>query len=112
MLFRSSLPARVEFLQRDYAYFLATPEELKRTIDFLKELHGKETLQYWKDLIDQQNWATLVQQLLEQHYDALYRRSQHSNYVNYNQATCYQTSDLSNEGIQLLATSILKGLAS
>ena len=108
----ASLPARVEFLQRDYDYFLATPEELKRTIDFLKELHGKETLQYWKDLIDQQNWATLVQQLLEQHYDALYRRSQHSNYVNYNQATCYQTSDLSNEGIQLLATSILKGLAS
>ena len=106
----ASLPARVEFLQRDYAYFLTDPEELKRTIDFLKELHGKETLQHWKDLIDQRNWETLVQQLLEQHYDALYRRSQHSNYVNYNRATCYPSSDLSNEGIQILATSILKGL--
>lgn len=104
--------ARVEFLQRDYVYFLEDPAELKKTIDFLKELHGKETLQHWKELIDQQNWANLVEELLEQHYDALYRRSQHSNYINYKDAICYQTADLSDQGIQLLAAQILKGQAS
>ena len=108
----ASLPARVEFLQKDYVYFLENPEELKKTIDFLKELHGKETLQYWKELIDQKNWATLVEQLLEKHYDALYRRSQNSNYVNYDQAPNYYTADLSAKGIQMLATEILKGQTS
>jgi len=108
----ASLSARVKFLQKDYAYFLEDPEELKKTIDFLKELHGKETLQYWKELIDQKNWATLVEQLLEKHYDALYRRSQNSNYVNYDQAPNYYTADLSAKGIQMLATEILKGQTS
>ena len=84
----------------------------EKTIDFLKELHGKETLQYWKELIDQKNWATLVEQLLEKHYDALYRRSQNSNYVNYDQAPNYYTADLSAKGIQMLATEILKGQTS
>lgn len=108
----ASLSARVKFLQKDYAYFLEDPEELKKTIDFLKELHGKETLQHWKELIDQKNWATLVEQLLEKHYDALYRRSQNSNYVNYDQAPNYYTADLSAKGIQMLATEILKGQTS
>lgn len=108
----ASLSARVKFLQKDYAYFLEDPEELKKTIDFLKELHGKETLQHWKELIDQKNWATLVEQLLEKHYDALYHRSQNSNYVNYDQAPNYYTADLSAKGIQMLATEILKGQTS
>jgi len=108
----ATLAARVEFLQGDYAYFLKDPEALKETIDFLKELHGKETLQHWKDLIDQKNWSTLVEQLLKNHYDALYSRSQHSNYMNYTQAICYQTADLSTQGIHRLATEILKGQAS
>ena len=105
----ASLAARVEFLQSDYDYFLKDPEELKKTIDFLKELHGKETLQHWKDLIDQKNWATLVAQLLEKHYDALYRRSQNTNYVHYDKATCYNTADLSAKGIKILAQQIMMG---
>jgi tRNA 2-selenouridine synthase len=54
-------------------------------------------------------WTTLVTELLEQHYDALYRRSQNSNYVNYEKATSYNTADLTAKGIDILAKQILMG---
>jgi tRNA 2-selenouridine synthase len=101
--------ARVAFLIDDYPYFINQPDNLISTIDFLKELHGKERLDHWKTLVHQKEWRQLVSELLEKHYDALYKRSQNSNYVNYEKAPCYQTADLSAKGIEILATQILMG---
>jgi exonuclease V gamma subunit len=53
--------------------------------------------------------SVLVTELLEQHYDALYRRSQNSNYVNYETAKSFNTADLSAKGIDILAKQILMG---
>jgi tRNA 2-selenouridine synthase len=103
----ASTDARVQFLIADYPYFINQPDNLTRTIDFLKELHGKEQLEEWKALIQQKQWSQLVTELLNKHYDALYKRSQNSNYVNHEQAPSYQTADLSAKGIEILATQIL-----
>jgi tRNA 2-selenouridine synthase len=101
--------ARVDFLIHDYPYFIDQPDNLIRTIGFLKELHGKETLEHWKNLILSQEWVQLVSELLEKHYDALYKRSQNSNYLHYEKAPCFTTADLSAKGIEILATQILAG---
>jgi tRNA 2-selenouridine synthase len=105
----ASIEARVEFLISDYDYFVQDPQHLISTIDYLKDLHNNETLSRWKALAQDGQWATLVTELLEQHYDALYRRSQNSNYVNYETATSYNTADLSAKGIDILAKQILMG---
>jgi tRNA 2-selenouridine synthase len=105
----ATIEARVAYLIEDYAYFIQDPENLIRTIDYLKELHSKETLTHWKELIEAREWSLLVTELLEKHYDALYRRSQNSNYVNYEKAQPYQTADLSAKGIEILAKQILMG---
>mgnify|MGYP003862100051 CR=1 FL=1 len=100
---QASIEARVEFLISDYDYFIQDPQHLISTIDYLKDLHSKETLARWKSLAQEGQWPTLVSELLEQHYDALYRRSQNSNYVNYETATSFNTADLSAKGIDILA---------
>ena len=105
----ATIEARVAYLIEDYAYFIQDPENLIRTIDYLKELHSKETLAHWKELIEAREWSLVVTELLEKHYDALYRRSQNSNYVNYEKAQPYQTADLSAKGIEVLAKQILMG---
>ena len=103
----ATMDARVDYLIHDYAYFINEPSNLVSTLDFLKELHSKEKLEHWKTLARESQWPLLVQELLEQHYDALYRRSQNSNYVNYEKATSYNTADLSAKGIDILAKQIL-----
>ncbi len=103
----ATMNARVDYLIHDYAYFINEPSNLVSTLDFLKELHSKEKLEHWKTLARESQWPLLVQELLEQHYDALYRRSQNSNYVNYEKATNYDTADLSAQGIDILAKQIL-----
>ncbi len=103
----ATMDARVNYLIHDYAYFIKEPDNLISTIDFLKELHSKEKLGHWKTLAKEGQWPLLVQELLEQHYDALYRRSQNSNYVNYEKAINYNTADLSAKGIEILAKQIL-----
>lgn len=103
----ATIEARVNYLIHDYAYFINEPSNLVSTLDFLKELHSKEKLEHWKTLAKESQWLLLVQELLEQHYDALYRRSQNSNYVNYEKATNYNTADLSAHGIDILAKQIL-----
>lgn len=103
----ATIDARVAFLIDDYPYFIEQPDNLIHTIGFLKELHGKEKLDHWRDLVLQKEWKQLVRELLEQHYDALYKRSQNSNYVNYEQAPCYTTADLSAKGIDILAHQLM-----
>ena len=103
----ATMDARVDYLIHDYAYFINEPSNLVSTLDFLKEIHSKEKLEHWKTLARESQWPLLVQELLEQHYDALYRRSQNSNYVNYEKATSYNTADLSAKGIDILAKQIL-----
>jgi tRNA 2-selenouridine synthase len=100
-------PARVEFLLRDYAYFLEDPRWLAEKLGHLRGLQSNETLARWLELVEAGDFRTLVTQLLEQHYDPLYQRSQSRNYADYGDAPAFVADDLSTEGIRTLAREIL-----
>lgn len=101
--------ARVAFLLRDYDYFLDRPEFLLRRLDALKALVSRDTLTGWQAAIAEGNWTTLVDQLLAEHYDPLYQRSQHTNYTSLADAPVFTARDLDPTGIQRLAEAIAAG---
>ncbi|MCX7150124.1 MAG: tRNA 2-selenouridine(34) synthase MnmH [Rhodocyclales bacterium] len=103
----ASLQARVEFLLRDYDYAIADPAWLVERLEHLKGLQSKETLEHWRGLIAEQDFATLVEQLLTLHYDPLYQRSQASNYNSFEAAIRYATDRLDTAALDKLAAEIL-----
>lgn len=104
----ATLEARVAFLLKDYDYFLTQPEFLGQRLDALRTLQSRETLERWKMLIGQSNWPSLVGELLEQHYDPLYQRSQDRNYTGMQDSGNFATDDLSADGISRLAAAIVQ----
>jgi tRNA 2-selenouridine synthase len=76
----ATLAARVAFLLKDYDYFLSQPEFLGERLEVLRSLQSRETLARWQQFIQDEDWPTLVRELLELHYDPLYRRSQDHNF--------------------------------
>jgi tRNA 2-selenouridine synthase len=108
----ATTPARVRFLIGDYDYFLANPALLKEKLDLLKTLQSNDTLTRWRMLIDAGDWPALVGELLELHYDPLYRRSQGKNYAQFPRAPRFATDDLSPAALRNLASQILASEAS
>ncbi|UCV29927.1 tRNA 2-selenouridine(34) synthase MnmH [Ferribacterium limneticum] len=104
----ATLDARVAFLLKDYDYFLTLPEFLCGRLDALRTLQSRETLDRWQQLIRDGDWPTLVRELLEQHYDPLYQRSQDRNYTGLQNPGSFSTDDLSEDGIQRLAAAIVQ----
>lgn len=71
---------RVRFLLEDYPFYLQQPERLVTQLGFLKAVHSREQLQHWQEMIERRDFASLVEELLEQHYDPLYSRSMNRHY--------------------------------
>ena len=103
----ASREARIEFLLRDYAYLGDDPETLKANLDRLKRMLDKNTLKRWQSLADTHDLAQLFAELIDLHYDPLYRRSQNGNYVRFSDATRVVTADLTATGVERLARDIL-----
>ena len=92
---------------RDYDYFLTRPHWLIEQLGHLRGLQSNETLAHWTALIEAGKFRALVEALLEQHYDALYQRSQERNYRDFSDATVIETDTLSPTRIELIAQRIL-----
>ena len=103
----ASLAARVAFLLVDYDYFLQAPDLLLQRLDRLKGMHSRETLNRWTEQVRSADWNHLVRELLEQHYDALYRRSQGLHFLGRRHPVAFVTDDLSPNGIADLARRIV-----
>jgi tRNA 2-selenouridine synthase len=103
----ATLDARVAFLLNDYDYFLTTPDFLLQRLDGIKNLHSREIFARWHELVRSADWPTLVRELLEQHYDALYRRSQNANFTGYRHPETFSTDNLSAGGIAELAARLV-----
>jgi len=103
----ATLDARVAFLLKDYDYFLTRQDFLCQRLDTLRTLQSRETLGRWQQLVHDGDWPTLVGELLEQHYDPLYQRSQDRNYAGMQDSGSFPTDDLSVDGIKRLATAII-----
>ena len=104
----ASIEARVAFLLQDYDYFYALPELLTQRLQALRGLQSNETLTRWLDCVTGQHWPQLVRELLELHYDPLYRRSQEHNFATSEQAPHFATDDLSPDGIARLAEALIQ----
>jgi tRNA 2-selenouridine synthase len=103
----ASFAARVEFLLRDYAYFLKAPEWLNSRLDVLDQQQSRVTIKRWQAYASSGEWQALVSELLELHYDPLYRRSQKNNFTGFGTAQNLATDDLSPAGINALAERIV-----
>ena len=101
------LTARVEFLLRDYDYAVADPAWLVERLGHLRGLQSNETLARWQTLIAAGAFPVLVDELLTQHYDPLYQRSQAHNYDSFGAATRYTTEKLDAASLDRLAEEIL-----
>ena len=98
---QASMAERVQFLLRDYDYFLSGPE-LEQQLERLKETCGGVAIERWKQLAQGKDFATLVAELLEQHYDRFYLRSMNRHAEGTPHAS-FATDDLSDAGIATLA---------
>jgi tRNA 2-selenouridine synthase len=105
----ATFAARVDFLLRDYAYFLEAPEWLSSRLDVLANVQSRATLARWHDYARTGEWRALVSELLELHYDPLYGRSQSRNFTHYSASQVLATDDLSPAGIEALARHIVAG---
>lgn len=100
--------ARVDYLLRDYAYFLDDPVWLNTRLEALRPLQGHQAVSRWHDYVARGAWRELVSELLEIHYDPLYRRSQQNSYAGLKTPTARHVScnDLADAGIAELARRI------
>ena len=101
--------ARLDFLVRDYAYLGADPAELCARLDHLSKLQSRETLTRWKALAASSELHTLYGELIDLHYDPLYRRSQNRNFTRIDAAQVLATDKLDRAGIADLAHRIAAG---
>ena len=74
------LAARVEFLLRDYDYFVADVDSFCERLNALRELRGKVVIDSWQTRARAGDWASVVQELLVEHYDPVYTRSMERNF--------------------------------
>jgi tRNA 2-selenouridine synthase len=102
----ASLDSRVDFLLGDYAYFLSAPDWFNSRLDVLNKLQSRETIARWQDYARAGQWRTLALELLDLHYDPLYRRSQKHNFSGLDHPKNFTTDDLSPAGIDRLAHQI------
>ncbi|MEY4561646.1 MAG: hypothetical protein RLZZ618_923 [Pseudomonadota bacterium] len=100
---------RVEFLLRDYAWLVESPDALVARLAALKGLVPNAELAEW------QAWATsgqlplLLSALLTRHYDPLYARSLGRSWTQLGTLRQVQTDDLSPAGVDALAERLVLG---
>ena len=98
--------ARIRLLIEDYTHFLNQPEALVRQLDLLSGLRGKKTIDNWKALIEQGDWAGLVSALLDEHYDPAYQRSITRNYAHGDLTDKLRMCDISTADFEEAARSL------
>ena len=103
---QASLEARVNFLLSDYAYWLDDPQ-LKAHLERLKPNCGQERVERWKALVSEKDFATLVSELLTEHYDHFYKRSLRQALTASDPARVFTATDLSPASINSLAQGIV-----
>lgn len=104
----ADIAARVDYLLRDYDYFLADPRWLIERLEQLRGLQSNETIDRWVRRVEAGDFPTLVAELLERHYDPLYRRSQDRGRTG--AVPIHVAQDLSEKGIASIAAEIIEAM--
>ncbi|MBK7282121.1 tRNA 2-selenouridine(34) synthase MnmH [Candidatus Aalborgicola defluviihabitans] len=101
---------RVALLLEDYDFFVQDSVHFCERLDVLAEFRGKAVVQAWKDQIHSGNFEPVVQELLTQHYDPVYRQSMLRNFTQYPQARAIAPDDHSMNAMGRLARQLLDRL--
>ena len=107
--FRLEAPAdvRVQLLLEEYRHFIGSPAALLEKLELLRDLHGAERLQLWREHLERGAWKPLVHDLLESHYDPAYRKSLTRNYRDAATATAVSIHDKSHSAFRAVARSLI-----
>ena len=100
---------RVALLMDEYRHFFSDPAMLGAQLDCLVGLHGREKVGAWKALAAAGEWQALVARLLEEHYDAAYRRSAAQNFPRLAAARALSVNSTQQDAFDRLASGILRG---
>ena len=76
----ADMPTRVQHLTAEYPLFVENSILLKSKLASLVELHGRDRVSRWHELIDRHSTGELVEDLLGNHYDPSYDRSIQRNF--------------------------------
>jgi tRNA 2-selenouridine synthase len=104
----ADVDTRVALLLEDYAHFVGEPGALAAKLDLLRDLHGAERIERWKEHLAAGRWQPLVRDLLESHYDPAYRRSLLRNYREAQGAGGLEVRDITPEGFSRLARALAR----
>lgn len=80
---RMSVEQRVSLLMRDYDHFVQDTEHFSERLQTLVALLGHATIDRWQSMIDANQVAGVVQELLSLHYDPKYFESMGRNFQHY-----------------------------
>ena len=103
---RAPITSRVNYLLRDYSYFCEQPDLLKSKVRFLAQYRSKSQIDFWYELIDNQQWATFVSEILEHHYDPSYSRSK-QRWAS-KRDRLYELNDLEEKDLDALVDTLVK----
>lgn len=95
VLLATSMEARLALLLTDYQHLIAAPQKLISLLHMLHSFHGQKRIEHWQNLVLSKDFRSLVTELLEQHYDPGYARSQGLHYPQLNQAATLAIDDIS-----------------
>ncbi|MEX0957725.1 MAG: tRNA 2-selenouridine(34) synthase MnmH [Burkholderiales bacterium] len=108
ILVRTTMPARVALLLREYAHFVRDSAALEARLDHLVALHGRERISRWKALIAQRDWPEFVEEILQDHYDPAYRKSTLAHYPRLQEAPTLEFSAADTGEFELAARRLLE----
>jgi tRNA 2-selenouridine synthase len=97
---------RVALLLEDYEHFLGDAEALCERLQALTTLRGKLLVAQWQGLARAGQWAPMVQQLLEQHYDPAYHQSMRHNFSRFEAGQTVQAGNRSPQEFARLAAQL------
>ena len=91
---------RSRFLLDEYHHFRADVPGLHALLDKLVVMHGAKRVADWKQLIGEDRWLELVDNLLGEHYDPSYDRSMKRNFSRLEQAPVVTLRDTDDKALQ------------
>lgn len=98
---------RVALLLEDYIYLTRDVAYFCERLEKLTELKGHEVVKRWQAMARDGDFATVVMELLTQHYDPAYAQSMQRNFVQFAQAGQLTPTDRSADAMRTLASQML-----
>jgi tRNA 2-selenouridine synthase len=99
--------ARVALLMEDYAYFVKDRAHFIERLQALNDIRGKTVIERWSEWVLKGQTPAVVNELLRDHYDPVYRQSIDRNFVQYPKAQVFESKDHSPAAFEQMAQAIL-----